>query len=220
MGEQDLFILKQQFADFLVPEDKVQPPQGLATGIQGLDEFLLWKGLPKGDLSLIWGEAGFGGVSLWKNAARRLHSQNKWCAWMNSEWSLFPSATFVDGLRWDRLIVMDRPESEENFFWLLQEMISSGLFDLIGCHVSSLSLKTHQLMKLKRLARAGQVTLVFLTTTKPFVHPLWSLILECRKDSLMVHRALHRPSQHLLEGVLREARPLSALFQGRRPLLG
>lgn len=209
--------LKAAFADFLVDESALRPPLGLATGLPALDEKLLWKGLPKGELSLLLGKPGCGLTSLWFKTAEPLTQSGRWAAWMNSDWSLYPSH---QKLRWDRLMVMEQPSSSSLFFWILQEMITSSLFDLVGCHLTEFSLKRHQLVKIKALARAYQVAMVFISSRPVPLHPLYALILESRKGDLIIRRALHRQKDQTLTGVLQDARSLPAIFQRSRLQLG
>lgn len=50
-----------QFADIpFVSAENLQPPAGLPTNVDTLDQFLLWKGIPQGDLSLLQGTPGTG----------------------------------------------------------------------------------------------------------------------------------------------------------------
>ncbi|MBX3041535.1 MAG: recA protein [Bdellovibrionaceae bacterium] len=209
--------LKAVFADFLVDENALRPPLGLPTGLQALDERLLWKGLPKGELSLLLGQPGGGLTSLWLKAAESLTQSGRWAAWMNSDWALYPSQQKI---RWDRLMVMEQPSSPDLFFWILQEMITSSLFDLIGCHLTDFSLKRHQLVKIKALARAYQVAMVFISSKPVPQHPLYALILEGQQENLIIRRALHRQKDQLITGALHDARFLPALFQRSRLQLG
>lgn len=218
--QESLIQLKEKFSHFLIRDDEVKPPQGLPTGVEEFDRALLWKGLPQGELSLFRGDIGTGALSIWLQTAAKVQVAGRWCAWMNSEWELFPAPPWTDRLRWEKMIVVEKPRTPDLFFWILQEMISSSLFGLIGCHLPDISLKNHQLIKLKSLARTYRVALVFITSVKTLAHPIYALVIECFRDSVVIHRALHRPSPRTLEGVLRYARPLSALLQGRRILLG
>lgn len=211
--------LKEKLQNHLVTEDQVRPPEGLATGLASFDEALLWKGLPKGEITLISSAPGLGGSTLWLQAAEVLHRGGKWAAWVNSEWQLHPSPELRSRLRWDRLLVVKNPRDAGRLFWILQEMISSCLFDLIGCHLPHFLFKTHQLMKLKNLARLHKVALVFVTTGRPRLHPLFALVLECGERGLLVLRALHRPAPFQLEGVL-DASPVPAISRTTRALLG
>lgn len=209
--------LKAAFADFLVDESTLRPPLGLSSGLPALDERLLWKGFPKGELSLLLGKPGGGLTSLWFRTAAPLTQSGRWAAWMNSDWSLYPSH---QNMRWDRLMVMEQPSSPSVFFWILQEMITSSLFDLIGCHLTEFSLKRHQLVKIKALARAYQVALIFISAQPVPLHPLYALILESRREDLIIRRALHRQKDQILTGALQDARSLPSIFQRSRLQLG
>ena len=53
-----------------VSAENLQPPAGVPTGVNTLDDFLLWKGVPKGDLTLFQGSPGTGATSLWVSMSR------------------------------------------------------------------------------------------------------------------------------------------------------
>lgn len=193
--------LKHILNNSLKSLDQLRPPAGVATGLAALDDFLLWRGFPKGDLTLLQGPSGMGATSLWLHAAARLHQNQRWAAWINSDQELLPNSLTQYGVQLQHLMVVRQPETSQQLFSVLQEMISSGLFDLIGCHLPEFPLKNHQLVKLKNLARAHQVALVFITRLAERVVPsLFSLIIDCQRDFLTIRRALHRPTPLTLDG--------------------
>ena len=212
--------LREKFQTHLVSEESLRPPEGLPTGMRAFDDFLFWKGLPKGEITLISSEPGFGGSSLWLQTVEELHKQGKWAAWINSEWQLFPTPDLRERLRWDRLLVVKNPKEAKRFFWVLQEILTSGLFDLIGCHLPQFFLKTHQLLKLKNLARLHKVSLVLVTLCRPRLHALFALIIECGERGVLVLRAQHRAVPHRIEGAFSYARPLPAISGTTRALVG
>ena len=153
--------LKEKLSPQLVALHQLKPPAGLETGVDVIDDFLLWRGFPKGDLTLLSGEPGTGATSLWLQTAARAQAQKKWVAWVNSDWELLPSSLVHKNMNLQKLLVVRKPADNAQLFWILQEMISSSLFEMIGCHLAEGSLKNHQLHKLKKLARTHQVALVF-----------------------------------------------------------
>lgn len=201
--------LREQLGPTLRTLEQLRPPDGLPTGIDILDNFLLWRGIPKGDLSLFFGKPGTGATSLWLHAAREIHKANKWTAWINSDWNLVPGALLARQLNLKRLLVVDKPKEPSQLFWILQEMISSSLFEMIGCHLPETLLKNHQLQKLKKLARTHNVALVLVSHAKNWkINPLFSLIVDCQRDYFTVRRALHRPTPFIVTGnsILTEVR--------------
>lgn len=218
---QALELLKQTLGPQLRTATELRPPAGVRTGVAAFDEALLWKGFPQGELSVGVSAPGLGLTSLWLSGAREVHRDGRWAAWMGSEWMLYPGPPFASSLRWDRLIVVERPARQESFFWILQEMISSSLFELIGCHLPDFFLKTHQLVKLKSLARMYKVALVFfIERRRAWLEPLCALVFEAQRSDLVLHRALHRSTPRLLPEVLRHARSLSPLLRGSQLFLG
>lgn len=181
--------------------EKLRPPAGLATGLDVFDDFLLWKGLPKGDLTLLHGKPGSGATSLWIQTARRVHADKKWVAWVNSDWELLPSSLLRHQIDLKKLLVVQKPKEISQLFWILQELISSTLFEMIGCHLPETLLKNHQLQKLKKLAKRHQVSLVIISHAKQWAtNPLFSLVIDCARDFFTVRRALHRPTPFTVQG--------------------
>lgn len=208
----DLSHLRNILGNSLKSLDQLRPPMGLPTGLAPLDDFLLWRGFPKGELSLIQGESGSGGTSLCLHAIAKLQQQQRWAAWINSGQELLPVSLQQYGVRLDRLLVVKEPDTQQKLFLTLQEMISSCLFDLIGCHFSEFTLKNHQLVKLKNLARQHQVALLFICPVADRVVPaLFSLIIDCQRDFITVRRALHRPTPFSIEGGSLHAHLMSQL---------
>jgi recombination protein RecA len=192
---QSLAQLRQELGNKLLSVDQLRPPEGLPTGISTFDNFLLWKGIPKGEISLLYGHPGTGCTSLWLSTARQIHAQKKWVAWVNSDWELLPSHLVQKGLDLNRLLVVQKPTDKSQMFYILQELITSSLFEMVGCHLQLMDLKIHQLNKLKKLASLHKVALVIISSTRRLRnHPLFSLIIDFQKDFLTVRRALHRPT--------------------------
>lgn len=181
--------------NFVSAQD-LQPPAGLPTGVNTLDDFLLWKGIPQGDLSLFQGSPGTGATSLWIALTQKIHEQNKWAAWVGGAGTqLLPSYLISRKINLKKLLVVKEPTEAEQLFWVLQELITSSLFEVIGCELSEMSFKNHQLQKLRKLSRSYKVALVFVAhKISQFINPLFSLIIEFQKDFITLKRALHRPT--------------------------
>ncbi len=215
--------LKEVFGQHLCRPESLQTPEGLPTGLGALDSFLLWGGLPKGALSLLQGSLGSGATSLWIECAARTLATGQAVAWIHHEIPLAPLALEHRGLDLKRFISFEIESSnDKKLFWLLQELMSSSLFSLIGCDLStykparspaqdfgtdfrgdivSRHLKESQVRKLTALARTANVALVFLTpesmaSRQQSLASVFSLILNFQKDHLLVERALHRPTPH------------------------
>jgi hypothetical protein len=212
--------LKEKLSPQLVPLHQLKPPAGLETGVDVIDDFLLWRGFPKGDLTLLSGAPGTGATSLWLQAAAKVQAQKKWVAWINSDWELLPSSLVHKHLNLQKLLVVRKPGDDSQLFWILQEMISSSLFEMVGCHLPEGSLKTHQLHKLKKLARTHQVALVFVSyASRTFSAGLFSLIIDCQGDFYTIKRAAHRPTPFTIPGGLVHADLMSQLTADSRTFL-
>jgi len=185
---------------FVSAED-LQPPAGVPTGISTLDDFLLWKGIPKGDLSLFQGKPGTGATSLWVSMTQKAHEQNKWVAWVNGGTQLLPAHLASRKVDLKKLLVVKEPKELEQLFWMLQELITSSLFEVIGCELKEMFFKNHQLQKLKKLCRFHKVALIFVChKASKFINPLFSLIIQFQRDFITIQRALHRPTPFTVAG--------------------
>ncbi|MEN0057694.1 MAG: recA protein [Bdellovibrio sp.] len=203
-----------------VSSEHLQPPPGVPTGVPVLDDFLLWKGVPQGDLSLFHGLPGTGATSVWIKLLQGVHQQNKWAAWVSGETLLFPSHLKARQINLQKLLVVKKPESIEQLFWILQELITSSLFEVIGCQFKEFFFKNHQLQKLKRLCRLHKVALIFMNTKGPsFIHPFFSLIIHFQRDFVTVQRALHRPTPFNISGSMIHARFMHQLQNTSRKFL-
>jgi len=191
--------LKELFAMHLRENDRLKRPEGLATGFETFDRFLFWGGVPKGALSLLRGRFGSGTTSFWLETAARVIAQGRWVAWVNGPVPLAPLAAYHRSLDLGHLVSIEEPANEKKLLWLLQELMSSTLFDLIGCDLSAMKLREHQLRKLQTLARQTHCALVFLSEERVFhgsAASVFSLIVGFEKRRLLVERALHRPTPH------------------------
>lgn len=212
--------LKEKLGSQLRGLDQLRPPEGLKTGVDAFDDFLLWRGIPKGELSLFHGKPGSGATSLWLKMAAQVHKEKKWVAWVNSDWELMPSHLEQQGLSLERTLVVRKPEDSSGLFWILQELISSSLFETVGCHLTEGSLKIHQLQKLKKLAKTHNVAFVIVSHAKLWSqNPIFALVIDCQRDFFTVKRALHRPTPFSISGGLVYENLMSQLTAKPRSLV-
>jgi recombination protein RecA len=202
----------------LVTPEKVSSFPGCTTGFTSLDQFLLWKGFPKGALSLLTGEVGLGATRLWTQAAAQLTAEKRWAAWINGAESELNAAA-LKKMKFDRLFWISAPVDLNQKLWALQEVCSLSLFDLIGCDLEGHTLRSGQILKLKKIALRYQVALVLFSRVQRS-HPFFSLVMEFRKNNIAVVRALHRPTPHLIERRELYADTLPQLAAGRKALCG
>lgn len=178
-----------------VDQDKVRAPQGWPTGISQIDDYLIWNGIPKGALSLFTGKLGQGATSAWIEAAMNVISQGKWVAWVSGDAQLFPVPLKQKNIDLTKLLVVESPVEDEKVLWLIQELMSSSIFDLIGCDLGEVNLREHQLQKLKTQARALNTSLVIMSQNpRSRRSSLYSLVLNFKKSKILIERALHRPT--------------------------
>lgn len=205
--------LKKSLGENLVSPEQVQSRPGCPTGLASFDNFLLWKGFPKGALSLVSGETGLGATHLWLRAAASLTQANKWVAWVNGQENELNGAA-LKTLKLDKLLWISSPVDVKQKLWALQELCSLCLFELIGCDLEHDILKTGQVLKLKKIALRYQVALVLFSRTQKS-HPFFALAMEMTSKNLTVARALHRPTPYFIERRELYADTLPQLAAGR-----
>ena len=212
--------LKQKLGTQLRGLEQLRPPEGLRTGVDAFDDFLLWRGIPKGELTLLHGKPGSGATSLWLKMAAQIHKERKWVAWVNSDWELMPSHLEQQGMALDRTFVVRKPEDSSSLFWILQELISSSLFETVGCHLTEGSLKIHQLQKLKKLAKTNNVAFVIVSHAKLWSqNPIFSLVVDCQREFFTIKKASHRPTPFTISGGLVYENLMSQLTTKPRSLV-
>jgi hypothetical protein len=213
--------IRKELGSQLVCTEQITPPAGLSTGWNSLDRFLLWQGFPKGSLTLLVSETG-GATTLWTRSAAKITHNSQWVAWINNRdsaltpWSLRHCKVNLSKLLW-----VSQPEDAKQILWALQELMSLCLFEMIGCDLGDVRLKEHQILKLKKLAMRYQTAIVFFTRQPGILKSsFYSLILNFQREHVVIERALHRPTPHVLERKDLYADTLPLLATGRRALCG
>lgn len=197
-----LLKVREQLLPWLTPAESLRAPEGVSTGLNSLDEFLLWKGLPQNELSIFINQMGQGGTSLWLRAAEQLTQKNKKVAWVSLDSWLMPDHLKRRNIDLQKLFLVRYQNSESKLFWILQELITSTLFEMVGCQLpeKNFALKPSELQKLKQLAKAYKVALVFLAEKLPQnLSHHFSLIIDFHQGNLHVRRALHRPTPFIIQ---------------------
>jgi hypothetical protein len=203
--------LKLALATHLRDAESLKRPEGIETGLAALDRFLFWHGIPKGALTLFTGALGTGATSLWIEAAAKTLASGKWVVWIDRDAQLSPLPLQHKGMNLGHFVSVEAPDDTDKLFWLLQELMSAQLFDLIGCDLGSLNLKEHQLRKLQAQARDSNAALTLLSQhdfhrrnhegalvatgasrRRANVNGLFSLIVNFERKRIVIERALHR----------------------------
>lgn len=221
MSESALTNLKCELGPKLLSPEQVAPPPGIPTGWTKLDRYLLWNGFPKGAVSLLVGESG-GATTLWELSAARLTQNKQWVAWVNGPESvLTPWSLRRREVDLSKLLCVSAPSDVNQTLWVLQELMSLCLFEMIGCDLGATWLKEHQVLKLKKLALRYQTSLVlFSSSARVLKSSFYAFIMHFQKQHAVVHRALHRPTPHILERRDLYADTLPLLGTGRKALCG
>ncbi len=216
----DINTLRSQLGSQIKTAHELQPPAGLPTGVDALDNYLSWGGVPQGELTFFTGHSGSGPTSAWIQIAKRVHLKNKWVAWINSDLELAPAHLVKHDIDLEKLLVVKRPDTTEDLFYILQEMISSHLFEVIGCHLGFNQLRLHQFQKLKKLARFAKVALIFIgESIHQLSESLFALVVRFDREFLTVTRTQHRPTPFSISGESIYANSLSQLTNNPRALV-
>lgn len=203
--------------EFKMLPKQLAPPPGSPTGISVVDKFLFWNGLPKGDISLLQGPPGTGATSLWISAMQIAQGKGSWAAWINGPSYLLPSHLQKRQVNLQKLLVVEKPVNNENLFSILKELISSSLFEVIGCELERFNLKKYQIQILKDLCQKHQVALAIIShVVEQYVDPLISLILNFQFDFITIKRALDRPTPFSFSAELLRAVAMPSLASTSR----
>ncbi|NJL26122.1 MAG: hypothetical protein HC902_13790 [Calothrix sp. SM1_5_4] len=182
---------------------------------------MLWRGFPKGAVSLMVNESG-GATDLWLRAAAPVTRAGQWVAWINDQESeLTPWALRRHKADMSKILCISPPGSDKRILWVMQELMSLCLFESIACDLGSVRLKDHHVLKLKKLAMRYQTAIILIShATAPRLSSFYSFILRFHKHRMTVLRALHRPTPFSLERRYLYADTLPQLAAGRRALCG
>lgn len=223
--------LDQKFPQMFSAEqiEARQRENGIPLQIPLLDQYLPWGGLPRNDMSLLVGEPGLGATSLLLKAAESAQKfEGGWVGWLSlpqAGTQLLPQQAALHGIDLQRLLLVSDFIEIPLFTRFLQEMMSSGLFALIYCPWPEKGLKPHQLIKLKRLCRVYQVSLVWgypkevvLSRRSSYLHEaqrsLFALVIEFEQNFLRVQKVSHRPGPWVCQRSLLYASLVPELRKG------
>jgi len=182
--------------------ETLRTPQGLHTGVNVIDDFLYWKGLPKGDLVLFNGHPNDGAARLWLQTSQELRTINKKSAWikLNNQFSSIQEHSHMS-----QFLVPNKGENSESLYLVLKDLILSNVFTLIGCSIEHSSLCIQHLYELKSLCQQQNVTLTFISQSKHLLaQPVFPLVIDCQEDFYTIHKAVHRPTPMVIAGSMIE----------------
>ncbi len=189
--------LRCQLARHLVSCDQIRTASAVPTGCPPLDQFFLWSGWPKGEVSLIYGSEGLGPTALWLKALPPLTQRQLWAAWVSPQhlklcpWGLFQKDCDLSKI----FVVEGHRHNPKQWLWIMGELLSTSLFEIIGCHWDHLSPPHSQIQKLRKLAQRYQCSIVILSQQQqPLKSPFYATILRTQGPLVEIERALHRPT--------------------------
>lgn len=195
----------------LVAHDELRRAPGLTTGWQRFDEFLISGGFPCGEISLLESPAGLGATTLWLDTASACQKNGNRVAWINAIGSsdashsttLHPATAKQRGLDLRKLLLVDLPAESEGFkkrLWILQEILTTRLFSLVGCDLGDVPLPLREGRSLLAQARRSGAAVVLLSRPSRRSSPhavsnlrtIASVSLEFQHDQCRILRAPHR----------------------------
>ncbi|NQZ02142.1 MAG: hypothetical protein HRT45_15900 [Bdellovibrionales bacterium] len=193
--------LKSELGSALKRPDQIKAPQGVATGYKEFDTFLIWGGLPKGEISLFVSKPGLGATTVLSHTCSQVTLRNQWAAWVDHpNYSLCPWVLKRQSCHFDKLLIVSSPTSEKQLIWALSELCSLSLFEIVVCDVTGFTLKRHHLVKIKQLAKRYQVAIVFKDEKpQPFLNSFYAVALQFNQRFLEIQRAQHRPTPMRME---------------------
>ena len=220
----------------LIEAENLKSSRGVGTGWSALDSFVASGGFPCGELSLIESAEGLGALTLWLEAAALLTKNASRVAWLNSaideagapygglprceSFQLHPPAAARRGVDLQKLFLVDAPaakfgapaaDASKRRLWILQELLSSNLFSLVGCDLGDVRIPLRECRSLLMQARRSGAAVVLFDRRSTFnrrsspassigssARSLASLVLKFGPSQVEVVRASHRPvPQHL-----------------------
>ncbi|MEO0336894.1 MAG: hypothetical protein AAF202_10890, partial [Pseudomonadota bacterium] len=197
----NLELLKAELGNSLKQPHQIKTPQGVPTGYRELDQFLIWNGLPKGEVSLFVSQPGFGATTLLSQMCSQVTLRNQWAAWIDHpDYNLCPWVLKRQGCHLGKLLMVSAPQSEKQLIWAISELCSLSLFDIVVCNISHMTIKRHHLIKIKQLAKRYQVAVVF-KDEKPqrFLMSFYAVAIQFKQQFLEIQRAQHRPTPMKME---------------------
>jgi hypothetical protein len=197
----------------LIDPQNLKSSSGVGTGWSALDSFVASGGFPCGEISLVEAPEGLGALTLWLEAAALLTQNNSRVAWLNSAlddrepFELHPPAALHRGVDLQKLFLVNLPASQKRL-WVLQELLNSKLFSLVGCDLGEVRIPLRECRSLLTQARRSGAAVVFFdraptasSAKKAFPSParsIASLVLKFESSGVEIIRAAHRPvPQHL-----------------------
>ncbi len=218
----------------LIDAENLKSSAGVGTGWNALDSFVASGGFPCGEISLIEAGEGLGATTLWLEAAARLTVNNSRVAWLNGAlddrepFQLHPPAAFHRGVDLQKLFLVSAPmectrrrasasdggavakQTGTKRLWILQEILNSKLFSLVGCDLGDVRIPLRECRSLLMQARRSGAAVVLMSRRDsrdysgresqlpPAARSIASLVLKFEASGVEIIRAAHRPvPQHL-----------------------
>lgn len=174
----------------ILRSSEVKTKAGYPTGWHELDTRLASRGLPCGEISLLRSGRGSGATSVWLNTARLLTQKGRRVAWVETDSAhLHPAALARFGVSPQQVFIVRKPsvsitsqnetrlltgassflpQKQPSAPWLfvLQELLNSNLFDLVGCDLGDLRLPLRESRSLLAQVRRSSTALVIFDRTQ------------------------------------------------------
>jgi hypothetical protein len=112
---------------------------------------------PRGALSEVCAQTGRGRTQVFLSLLRENPSLR--AAWIERELTFFPPHLLEQGLSLDQIFFV---ECKEHFFWALQEVLRSHLFDVIALEGSDVRFSEAELKRIQILSRRSHCAVLLL----------------------------------------------------------
>jgi hypothetical protein len=186
-----------------VAPETLRGTKAVSTGWSELDAFVDGGGFPCGKISLLEASEGHGALTLWLDTAAQLTRAGQRVAWLNSglddrePFQLHPPTALQRSVDLQKLFLVDPPEQKKRS-WILQELLASQLFSLVGCDLGEAHLPLREGRSLLMQARRSGAAVVLFSRRResrepPAIQSLASLVLKFEARNIEVIRAAHRP---------------------------
>ncbi len=123
--------------------------------------------IPRGSLSEICSRTGGGRTQAFLSLLRENPTLR--VAWIERELTFFPPHLLEQGLSLDHIFFI---ETQDQFFWAIQEVLRSQLFDLVAIEGSDIRFSETELKRIQVLSRQAQ-SAVLLLRDEPLQHGHW-----------------------------------------------
>jgi hypothetical protein len=149
----------------------LKPNVGIPTGVEVIDDFLLWKGIPKGEISIFQSQYSSNATALWRHMMDHLLKEKRKVFWLQSF------------------------NSSDLNVSTLRDLIKNAFFEVLAITLVDLEIFKNDIPKIIELAEKYNVSVVLICSpiSKSY-YSYFNLIVDCDFDFFTIRKALFRPT--------------------------